>query len=88
MINVRKTVATGLAVTTLSLGLAAAAQPAAAWGYHPWGWGLGGLAAGAMVGAAVAATTPVYYGACYITRQPVVNVYGTVIGYRHVRICN
>jgi hypothetical protein len=87
MINVRKTVAAGLAVTTLGLGIAASASPASAWGYHPWGWGLGGLAAGAAIGAA-AATAPVYYGACYITRQPVVDVYGNVIGFRRVRVCN
>jgi hypothetical protein len=92
MINFRKTIATGLVVTTLGMGVAATSTPAAAWGYHPyWGWGAGGIAAGLALGAAAAAaSTPYYYGspACYLTRQPVVNGYGYIIGYHRVRVCN
>lgn len=87
MSTVRKTIAAGLAVATLGLGVAASSTPAAAWGYHhSWGWGVGGLAAGLALGAAA---TPYYYApACYFTRQPVVDDYGVVIGYRRVRVCN
>jgi hypothetical protein len=90
MINFRKAIATGLAVTTLGMGIAATSTPAAAWGYHPWGWGIGGVAAGLALGAAAAAATPSYYGypGCYLTRQPVVDLYGNVIGYRRIRVCN
>ncbi len=38
MSTVRKTIAAGLAVATLSLGVAASSTPAAAWGYHHGGW--------------------------------------------------
>ncbi|HUZ90351.1 MAG TPA: hypothetical protein VMU78_00380 [Methylocella sp.] len=89
MINFRKTITTGLAVTALGMGIAATSTPAAAWGYHhPWGWGIGGLAAGLALGAAAAA--PYYYGdeGCYLARQPVVDAYGNVIGYRRIRVCN
>jgi hypothetical protein len=78
-------------VTTLGVGVAATSTPAAAWGYHPyWGWGVGGLVAGLAVGAAAAASTPYYYGypACYFSRQPVIDYYGNVVGYRRVRVCN
>jgi hypothetical protein len=93
----RKFIAAGLAITTLSLGLAASATPAAAWGYHPWGWGggwgpgwgwgAGAVAAGVALGAAAAAA-PAYYPACGVARQPVVDGYGNIVGYRRVRVCN
>ena len=93
MINFRKSIAAGLAVTTLFAGVAATATPAAAWGPHHygWGWGLGGVAAGLAIGAAAAASAPYYgyaYPGCVITRQPVVDVYGNIISYRRVRVCN
>jgi hypothetical protein len=92
MIDFRKAIATSLAVTTLGMGIAATSTPAAAWGYHhPWGWGIGGVAAGLALGAAAAAAaTPYYdgYPPCYLARQPVVDIYGNVIGYRHIRVCN
>ncbi len=96
--SIRKTITAGLAIATLSLGLAASATPAAAWGgwhggggwgggwHHGWGWGVGGVAAGLALGAVAAA--PYYAPACYFTRQPVVDVYGNVIGYNRVRVCN
>jgi hypothetical protein len=90
MINIRKTITLGVAVTALGLSVAATSTPAAAWGYYHggWGWGLGGVAAGLALGAAAA--SPYYYGYpnCYFTRQPVVDVYGNVVGYHRVRICN
>jgi len=52
-------------------------------------WGIGGVAAGLALGAA-AASTPYYYGysGCYFTRQPVVDGYGNIVGYRRIRVCN
>jgi hypothetical protein len=37
-----------------------------------------------------AASTPYYYGysGCYFTRQPVVDGYGNIVGYRRIRVCN
>jgi hypothetical protein len=74
------------------MGVAATSTPAAAWGYHPWGWGIGGVAAGLALGAAAAASTPYYYGGypggCYFARQPVVDSYGNIIAYHRVRVCN
>ncbi len=107
MSTIRKTIAAGLAVTALSLSIAATSTPAAAWGGGwkggggggggwgggwkgggGWGWGAGGVAAGLALGAAAAAATPYYAPACYFTSQPVVDVYGNVVGYRRVRVCN
>ncbi len=94
MLDFRKAVAVGLAVTTLAFGVAATSTPAAAWGgfHHGWGWGLGGVAAGLALGATAAASAPYYgygptYAGCYISRQPVVDVYGNIVGYRRVRVC-
>jgi hypothetical protein len=83
------------------MAVAATSTPAAAWGYYHggwgyhhggWGWGLGGVAAGLALGATAAAATPYYYGygypACGIVRQPVVDEYGIIVGYHHVRVCN
>ncbi|MGA2636639.1 hypothetical protein [Methylocella sp.] len=97
MSTVRKTIAAGLAIATLSLGVAASATPAAAWGYHPWGWGggwgpgwgVGAAAAGVALGAAAAATAAPYYApACGFARQPVVDGYGNIVAYRRIRVCN
>lgn len=89
MSTVRKTIPAALAVATLALGVAASSTPAAAWGYyHPWGWGVGGLAAGLALGAAAAATPYYDAPACYFSRQPVVDGYGNIVGYRRIRVCN
>ena len=88
MINVRKTLTVGLAIATLGTAAIASSNPAAAWGYHHWGWGLGGAAAGLALGAAAA--TPAYYDygyGCAVVPQAVVDRYGNVIRYRHVRVC-
>ena len=60
MINIRKTITLGVAVTALGLSVAATSTPAAAWGYYHggWGWGLGGVAAGLALGAAAASPRP------------------------------
>ncbi len=90
MTKFRKTLTAGLAAVTLATGVAATSTPAAAWGYHHyWGWGAGAAIAGLALGAAAAAATPYYYGypACYLTSQPVVDYYGNIIRYRHVRVC-
>jgi hypothetical protein len=95
MINFRKTIAVGLAVTTLGAGIAATSTPAAAGGYYPgWGWGLGGVAAGSAIGAAAAASSGPYYNygygyhSCGFARQPVVDGWGNIVGYHRVRVCN
>ncbi|WP_395665239.1 hypothetical protein [Methylocella sp.] len=91
MTAARKTFAAGLAALALA-GAVSASSPAAAgpWrAYHPWGWGVGAAAAGIAIGAAAAAATPYYYApACYFSRQPVVDAYGEVVGFRRVRVCN
>ena len=85
------------ALVALSLGAAvvASATPAAAG--HGWNAAVvGGLAAGVLVGGAIAANAgPAYAvapdydeGACYLTRRPVVNAWGEVVGYRRVRVCD
>ena len=81
------------AVTLAASGLATAAPAEAGWrgrgGWHG-GWRgpaiVGGLALGALAAGAYAA--PYYAGECYITRQPVTNRWGDVIGYRRVRVCD
>jgi hypothetical protein len=95
MINFRKVLAVGLAVTTLGLVVAATSTPAVAWGgfHHGWGWGLGGVAAGLALGATAAASAPYYgygqaYPGCYISRQPIVDIYGNIVSYRRVRVCD
>jgi len=89
MINFRKTLAVTLAVATLGTGIAASSTPASAWGYHPWGLGLGLAAAtGVAIAATSAAANPYYnggYGYYGCWRQPVVDAYGNVIG--HTRVC-
>jgi hypothetical protein len=89
MTKFRKTLTAGLAAATLGIGVAATATPAAAWGYHPyWGWDVGAAAAGLAFGAAAAAAAPYYvYPSCYVTRQPVVDYWGTIIRYHRVRVC-
>lgn len=92
---------------------AGAATPASAggWGYrHGWGhrhWGgggavaagvLGGLALGAIAGAA--AQQPYYgpgyagagygypaYGGCYLVDQPVTDGWGNFVGYQQTQVC-
>jgi len=51
--------------------------------------GLGSRRGCRRLGAA-AASTPYYYGysGCYFTRQPVVDGYGNIVGYRRIRVCN
>jgi hypothetical protein len=65
----RKTLAALVAAATLAGAAVATTSPADAywrgggWGWRGGGWGWGGFAAGALVGAAVAA--PYYYGGYY-----------------------
>ncbi len=89
----RKTIAATLAAVILGVAMLASAAPASARGFHRsygyhrhWGPGLG-LAAGALALGAIAAGST-YYGDCYITRRPVRNYYGNVVGWRRVRVCN
>jgi hypothetical protein len=94
----RKTLIAGAALATLGASVAATTAPAAAkpfgfghgFGFHHgfYNHGFGFFGAGALLGAA--ATAPYwgsYYG-CYITRQPIVDGYGNVIGVRPVRVCD
>jgi hypothetical protein len=92
MINLRKTAAIGLASTTFLMTLAATATPAAARQYHRhypyWGWGVGAAAAGLALGAAAAAASAgSYYGDNCLASQPIVDVYGNIVGYRRIRVC-
>lgn len=89
----KKIVAAGLAALTLGGAMAISTNEASArgWrggyhgGYYRGGWGGPALGLGALaIGAGLAASA---YSDCYIVRRPVVNRYGTVIGYRRVRVC-
>ena len=84
-----------LTIAALGISAAIAVTPAsAANGVN--GALFGGLAAGAILGGALAANSgpgyavaPAYdVGACYMTRRPVVNSWGEVVGYRRVRVCD
>jgi len=93
MSMIRKSLVAALAVATLGTAVISSAAPASAWTYHPFGWGADAAAATLAAGAAAAAAAtvaPVYpvYGACYMTRQPVVDSYGNVVGSHRVRVCN
>ena len=73
-------------------------------GWHRGGWGgpaalglFGGLAVGAIIGSQARPSYPSYYsyggyngygGDCYLQRQPVVNRYGYIVGYRKVEVCD
>ena len=87
----RKTITATLAAITLGVAMLASAAPASAGGFgyhHHRHWGPGfGIAAGALALGAIAAA-PAYYGDCYVTRRPVRNYYGNVIGWRRVRVCD
>jgi hypothetical protein len=64
----------------------------------------GGLAAGAIIGGALAsgphyyapayppapiyAPEPVYYADCFFERRPMFDGWGNFVGYRRVRVCN
>ena len=86
----RKIITASIAALTMGVAVAASSTPAAAW-HHHHGWGggalVGGLAAGALLGGAIAANQGYGYGGCYLTRRPVVNRWGNVVGYRRVRVC-
>lgn len=90
MINLRKTLVAALAIATIAGGVAATSTEASAhgfgFGHGHWGWGLGAVALG--TGVAIAATSPGYYGDCYISRRAVVDGYGNLIGYQRVRVCD
>ena len=84
-------------IAALSLGAIVAATTTPAAAEHGFNGALfGGLAAGALLGGAIAANSgPSYYaapayveGSCYMSRQPVVNRWGDVVGYRRVRVCD
>ena len=93
----KKTITAALGALTLGAAIVATSTPAAAWGHrHHGGWGwrgpavvgalaLGALAAGSAYSYAGSAYS--YAGECYISRQPVTNRWGDVVGYRRVRVC-
>jgi hypothetical protein len=93
--SVNKIVAIVLAAATFGVGVAATATPAAAWEHHHGGWGgpvaggiIGGLALGALASSAAAPRGYYVEGGCWFERQPVVNRWGDVVGYRRVRVCD
>lgn len=88
MLASKKILTVALAALTLATASIAASGSAQAGGWHHhhggYGWGLGGLAAGLVIGSAIA-TRPVYVEpsvSCY--RVPRVNRFGEVIGSRRV----
>jgi hypothetical protein len=87
----RKTLTAALAALTIGATILATSAPASARGFHR-GWGWGGAAAvgiGALaLGAMAASSAPAYAAECYITRRPVHDAWGNVVGYRRVRVCD
>lgn len=98
-------IVSGVAVATLASAAVTTSTPAAARGWGaPFAGGLiGGLAAGALIGAAsrpaygygYGYAPPAYgydpvpvYDSCYRGRTPVYDAYGNFAGYRPVRVCN
>lgn len=73
--------------------LAATAAPAYAGDGDGAAGLIGGLAAGALIGGAIASQQPGYYEPaygyrhCWFARQRVYNHYGRFLGYRRVRMC-
>jgi hypothetical protein len=68
-------------------------HPGYGWRNRYYGWGgpvaagvIGGLALGALAGAAYA-NGPVYYGGCYWQNQPVYDSWGNFAGYAPVQAC-
>jgi hypothetical protein len=87
----RKTLTASLAGLTLAVSVLASSAPASARGFHR-GWGWGGAAAvgiGALaLGALAAGAAPAYAAECYITRRPIHDAWGNVVGHRRVRVCD
>jgi hypothetical protein len=96
--------ATALITVAFALPIAAGtAVPAAADGGRNAAL-FGGLAAGAIIGGALAsgphyyapayppapiyAPEPVYYADCFFERRPMFDGWGNFVGYRRVRVCN
>ena len=88
--NARKTLTATLSALALGATLVATATPAEA-KYGRNAAFFGGLAAGIVgtmaLGAMSSGPAYAYGGGCYITRQPITNGWGDVIGYRRVRVC-
>jgi hypothetical protein len=88
--KIKKTFVAGLAALTVAGALMASAAPAQAWGYrhHGFGWRGAGIVGGlALAGALAANAYSAPYYDCGRVRQPVVNRWGYVIGYRYVPAC-
>jgi hypothetical protein len=95
----RTTLTATLSALALGATLLTSAAPAQAgsWHHQPHGGAIaagviGGLALGALAASAAAAQpvygVPVTYApTCYRARQPVTDVYGNVLYYRTVKIC-
>jgi hypothetical protein len=91
--------ATALITVAFALPIAAGtAVPAAADGGRNAAL-FGGLAAGAIIGGALAsgpayppapiyAPEPIYYADCFFERRPMFDGWGNFVGYRRVRVCN
>jgi hypothetical protein len=88
--KIRKTGVSILAALTVAGALSASVAPAQAWGYHHrgFGWGAAGVIGGLAVAGALAANaySQPYYD-CGRVRQPIVNRFGYVVGYRYVPAC-
>ena len=93
--SLKQTMISGLAARTIGASVMAASAPAQAksWRHHHGGaiaaGVIGGLALGAIAASAAQPVyvAPAYAPACYRAKQAVTDVYGTVLYYRTVKVC-
>ncbi|MFN3889300.1 MAG: hypothetical protein ACK4MV_02800 [Beijerinckiaceae bacterium] len=91
----KKTITGAIGAIALAGAMAVSSAPAQA-GSRNAAWFAGGVAAGVIGGALVANSHahayPAYgYGyapACWREARPVYDVYGNIVGYRKIRVCN
>ena len=94
-LSLKQTMISGLTALTIGAGAIAASAPAQAkpWHHHHHGGVLaaaviGGLALGAMAASAAPVyVAPAYVPECYRAKQPVTDIYGNVLYYRTVKVC-
>ncbi|HEX2556522.1 MAG TPA: hypothetical protein VHL98_22720 [Microvirga sp.] len=93
--SLKQKMISGLAALTIGAGMMTAAAPAQAksWRYHHGGAIAAGMIGGLALGAITASAAqpvyvdPAYAPACYRAKQAVTDVYGTVLYYRTVKVC-
>jgi predicted N-acetyltransferase YhbS len=84
----KKTVTAAVAALTLAGATVAVPSAAEARGLgRAVAIGALGFAVGAAAASSYAYARPVYYGGCGFVRQPIVNPWGEVVGFRRIPAC-